>query len=368
MKNLSSVDFLADSRRLGAVAAAICILFFATPPTQAGTTLTRIRQTKTLRCGINQETPEYSISDDHGPRIAFDADICRAVATAILGPEALTTLTSYPDDVAASAALRSGKVDLIPTQTLDLTHASSPGFTFSPPLLYDGVGFLVPISGDTTQAQQLSGKKICVLAATQVEVSLRAWFTQNHLDLLPFPFQEEGEMQAAFVSGNCAALAGDLTRLASTRAEFGPLASRYTLLKEQISQDPLAAATRSDDPAFAAIVQWTVEILLNAEAANLTRQTAVALLQPAKDGTAASTNAFDDLAANPTLEILTGHTREIGARLGLANTWALQVIAAVGNYAEIYESTLGAQSALKLSRTQNRLTTQGGLMLPLPLK
>ena len=159
-------------------------------------------------------------------------------------------------------------------------------------------------------------------------------------------------MEAAFVTGNCAALAGDRTRLASTRLAFGPLATRYTLLPGQIAADPLAAATRAGDPAFASIVRWTLEGLLLAEAYGLTRQNIAA--------------AYNNL--DPTVRILTGQTREIGARLGLDDGWAMRVIAAVGNYGEIYERDLGAQSALKLPRAQNRLTTQGGLMFPLPLK
>jgi general L-amino acid transport system substrate-binding protein len=368
-------------KRLEALAPGACLLLLAALPLQAATTLTRIRQTKTLRCGINHEIPEYSTSDDHGPRIAFDADICRAVAIAILGPSARTTLTPYPDDVAASAALRAHRIDLIPTQTLDLTHASNSALTFSPPLLYDGVGFLVPLTANFTRAANLTGKKICFLAATQVELALQSWFAREHLDLLPFPFQEEGEMQAAFVSGNCTALAGDLTRLAGTRAAFGPLAARYTLLPDQISSDPLAAASRSDDPAFAAIVQWTVEALLNAEAAGLTQQAASTLLQSSKEVSSrpnpeqaqraegeVERPAVSPTTLDPTLAILTGQTREIGTRLGLDNAWALQVIAALGNYAEIYDRDLGDQSPLKLPRAQNRLNTQGGLMLPLPLK
>jgi general L-amino acid transport system substrate-binding protein len=158
-------------------------------------------------------------------------------------------------------------------------------------------------------------------------------------------------MEAAFVTGNCTALAGDLTRLTSTRAAFGPLADRFTLLPEQIARDPLAAASRSDDPAFAAIVRWTIEVLLNAEAANLTQSTI------------AATTATD-----PTTQILTGRTREIGTRLGLSNAWAVQVIAAVGNYGEIYDRDLGTQSLLKLPRALNRLDAEGGLMVPEPLK
>jgi general L-amino acid transport system substrate-binding protein len=286
--------------------------------------------------------------------VALDTDLCRAVAIAILGPAARIVAIPYPDDVATMKALRAGQVDLIPTLTLDLTHAASSQFTFTQPVLYDGVGFLVPTAPNqaapTTGAASLDGKKICFLAETEVEVSLRAWFAQQRLHFVPFPFQEEGEMEAAFVTGNCAALAGDLTRLAATRLAFGPLAGRYALLPGQISEDPLAAASRSSDPAFAAIVRWTLEILLQAEALGLTQQNI------------AATRANPD----PAVLILTGQTHEIGARLSLVDLWAVYVVSAVGNYGEIYARDLG--DPLALPRALNRLYAEGGLMLPLPLK
>ncbi len=243
----------------------------------AGTTLERIRQTGTLRCGINRETPEYSTSDDHGSRAAFDADICRAVAVAIVGPTAKVAITQFDDDVASMAGLRSGKIDLLPTLTLDLTHAARTDIAFSPPLLYDGVGLLVPLSAGVAHVGQLSDEKICFLAETEVEVALRAWFAKQQLKLLPFPFQEEGEMEAAFMTGNCTAQAGDRTRLAQTRASLVARAAQYALLPEQISNDPLAAASRADDAAFAHIVFWTVEVLLSAEESGLTQGNIVAL-------------------------------------------------------------------------------------------
>lgn len=333
-------------------------------------TLAHIRQTKTLRCGVNLETPEYSTSDDHGPRESFDADLCRAVAIAILGPDARTTLTPYPDDVAAMAALRADQVDLLPTLTLDFTHAAAADLTFSPPVLYDGVGLLVPVSAHLTQAADLSNKKICFLAETEVEVALRTWFIEQHLKFLPFPFQEEGEMEAAYVTDNCTALAGDRTRLLSTRLAFGPLASRYELLPDQLSQDPLGAASRSGDPAFAAIVRWTLEILLQAEAHGLTQKNISVATTPLllSSGSAVEGSASLSNDSDPVTQMLTGQSHEIGQRLGLDDTWATRVIAAIGNYGELYERTLGAYSPLQLPRAQNRLTTHGGLMQPIPLK
>jgi general L-amino acid transport system substrate-binding protein len=337
-------------------------------------TLAHIRQSKTLRCGIDIETPEYSTSDDHGPRQAFDADFCRAVAIAILGPDAQVAVTTYPDDVAAMAALRADAVDLLPTLTLDLTHASNADLAFSPPVLYDGVGLLVPLSARLTRASQLVNKKICFLAETEVEVSLRDWFFQQHMKFLPFPFQEEGEMEAAFVTGNCSALAGNRTRLVNTRLAFGPLAARYALLPGQLSSDPLAAASRADDPAFATIVHWTLEVLLQAEAHALTQQS-ISLSSrsaPSLSSRSAAEGSASSPASpanpDPTVRILTGQTREIGSRLSLDDAWATQVIAAVGNYGQLYDRTLGPQSPLHLPRAQNRLASHGGLLFPIPLK
>jgi general L-amino acid transport system substrate-binding protein len=324
-------------------------------------TLLHIRQSHTLRCGTIVETAEYSSSDDHGPRTTFDADLCRAVAVAILGPHARTIITAYPDDVAATAALRAHAVDLVPTLTLDLSHASDSRITFSPPVLYDGVGFLVSRAAKLGRADQLTEKKICFLAETQVEVSLRAWFAWRKLSFVAFPFQEEGEMEAAFVTGNCAALAGDLTRLAATRLNFGPLAAGYTLLPEgepvEISNDPLASASSSSDPGFANVVRWMIEVLLNAEAVGLTQQTV-----------AAPSGAREAATSDPTVVVLTGQSREIGRRLGLKDRWGMSVIAAVGNYGELYERDLGAGSAVQLPRSKNRLSSEGGLMVALPLK
>lgn len=235
----------------------LATLFLLIPATACASALDHIRRTNTLRCATNVETPEYSTVDDHGPRAAFDADLCRAVAIAILGPSARVILLPYPDDDATRAALRTDAVDLIPTVSI----TSDPTLSFSQPILLDGVGFLVPVDAQIHSAAELSGRKICFIAETGVESALRKWFSEQRLNFLPFPFQEEGEMEAAFVTGNCTALASDRTRLATVRNGFGPLASRFTLLPDQISSDPLAAATLATHPDLAAAVGETLHQL-----------------------------------------------------------------------------------------------------------
>ncbi|MGA2832912.1 MAG: transporter substrate-binding domain-containing protein [Terracidiphilus sp.] len=322
----------------------------------AGTspTLARVRAAGVLRCGIDQEEAEYSTSDDHGNREAFDADLCRAVSVAVMGKNARVRATHYPDDSAAMQGLRAGEVDVVATLSDDFTHTVGAHLEFTQPLLWDGVGFLTPAESPVVRARQLSGKKICFLAETAVEESVRAWFAREHLEFVPFPFQEEGEMRAAFATGNCGALAGDRTRLAETRAALARHGKRARLLPEQISKDPLAAAVRDDDPRWAAIVQWVMQALVQAEESGVTQANVQAR------------RAHAD--SDPVLRFLLGASREIGPALGLDDDWVVRMIDATGNYGEIYERDLGSGSLLKLPRGDNNLYEHGGAITALPPK
>jgi general L-amino acid transport system substrate-binding protein len=320
----------------------------------APSTLSRLRASGVLRCGIDVAQAEYSTSDDHGNRSAFDADLCKAVAVAALGKDARIQTINFPDDQAAMQALIKGEVDLLPTLTDDFSHTAKTHLRFTRPVLWDGISFLVPDQSKATHATQLSGKKICFLAETHVEESVRAWFAREHLSFVPFPFQEEGEMQAAFATGNCAALSGEATRLAETRIALAQRGMHLRLLPERISQEPLAAAVRDDDSQWAALVQWVMEALVQAEEIGITQANVQAMQKQASN--------------NPTLRFLLGASHEVGAALGLDNSWVAHVIAATGNYGEIYQRDLGGGSPMKLSRNENNLRRRSGLMTSLPFK
>ena len=325
---------------------------------KGSSTLVRVRAAGVLRCGVDQEEPEYSTADDHGEREAFDSDLCRAVAVAVLGEHARVRTVGYPDDRSSMEALRAGAVDMAPTLSDDFTHSVGTHLAFTRPVLWDGAGFLVLGPSPVTRARQLSGKKICFIAETTVEESVRSWFAREHLDFFPFPFQEEGEMEAAFATGNCGALAGDRTRLAGTGALLAQHGKPARLLPEMISKDPLAAAVRDDDPQWAAIVRWVMEALVQAEESGVTQ----ANVESVTDA------AVKAKGGDPEIWFLLGGSREIGSRLGLENDWVVQVIKATGNYGEMYERDLGSGSALKLPRGENELWERGGLMLALPPK
>jgi len=320
---------------------------------QSGATLQRIRAAGSLPCGINTEEPEYSLEDAHGNHAAFDTDICKAVAVAVLGTNAKLTVVPFRVESEALKALQSGQIAVLATASVNyLNTVPDSGLGLSRPLFYDYQGFLVNRSMGITSPKDLAGKKICFLSGTEIEMQLQAYMARGNIKWLPYTFSEEGEMEMALVTRNCAAVTADVSQLAYERAAFKGMAANFEILPEVIAKDPLAVAYRAGDPQWAAIVNWLVEVLIQAEESGVTQ------------ANVAEKKKADDLV----LRRLLGGQRGYGQYFGLDDDWAARVIEAAGNYGEIFERDLGAGSPMKLARGPNNLWTQGGLMYALPIR
>lgn len=273
---------------------------------------------KTLTCVVIEAPFEYTLTDLHGPRPAFDLELCHAVAAALQTKAAPLEL---PDEAAAVIALNEGRADLVPTLSADLTHLTDSGLVLTPPILLDAVGLLVPLS--TSSVASLANRKICFFAGTETELALHTWFRLHHLDFLPYPFSEEGEMQAAFTSGNCPAIAGDLTRLAVIHDSLNR-AREYKLLSETVAPDPLSSAVRRANPGLTRTVIAVEQLLLNATILGVTRANLPNQMK----------------SEDPAVRRLLGFTHEFGPQANLDDQWPIRVLQAVGNYDEITRRTL----------------------------
>jgi general L-amino acid transport system substrate-binding protein len=341
MRNIFALSFLF-----------ITALMIFAAPAYAGTTLDRVKADGALTCGIDTEEPEYSTQDAHGNHGAFDLDLCKAVAVAVLGPNAKIVVKPFRDEQDALKALKSGQIALLATGSPNYINTTNAGFGFSRPILYDYQGFLVNKTMGIQSPKDLAGKKVCFLGGTEIEIELQGYMKREKIDWLPFSFQEEGEMEAAFITRNCAAITADVTQLAYERIAFRGMAKDFEILPDAVAKDPLALTYRLDDPQWAAIVNWTVEALIQAEESGVT-QTNLAIM-----------NKSDD----PVIQRLLGVHRGYGQYLTLDDAWAAHVIEATGNYGEIFERDLGAASPLKLPRGPNNLWTKGGLIYALPIR
>ena len=175
----------------------------------------------------------------------------------------------------------------------------------------------------------------------------------KQIAIIPMPFQEEGEMDDAMSARHCDAISAYVSKLAVLRSAYARQLGGDAILHDWLTVAPVAPAYRQGDAAWAMLVDWTIYALLQAEASGVTRET-VGAMRDSQD---------------PLVRRLSGQDWASSRAIGLQDhEWAAKVIAVVGNYGEIYDRTVGAQSALRLPRGRNALWTQGGLMVPLPVQ
>ncbi|WP_158615368.1 transporter substrate-binding domain-containing protein [Acidipila sp. EB88] len=324
------------------------LALLATHAAFAGPVLDRIHTAKSLACGVIKEEEDYSRATDHGNRAAFDLDLCKAAAVATLGLGANFTISVFPDEPAGVKALKEGRLDLLASASPSLNNTAQ-GLGFAPVTFHDGETLMVPNSAAVHSAADLAGKKICFVITSQSEAGLRTYAARKHISYIWYPFSEVGEMEAAFFTGNCAGLAGDVSQLANTRAINRAQSANYTILADTFRHDPLAPAYRSVDPQFAAIVNATVELLFAAEALGVTRSNVDAMAS----------------SEDPEIHELLGHKLGSGSLLNINDQWGAQVIKSVGNYGEMFDRDLGKDSPLRIDRGADRLWEQGGVLYPM---
>lgn len=312
-------------RRTGCCGPILLALLIAVPAlAEEGSTLAEVREHEALRCGIDRSQAEYSSTEEHGSRIEFDRGICEAVAVAALGVKGRVLVTLYADGATALRALAQGRADVVPSVSADrrlLEERERDAVAFSRPILRDPVSIMVLRSDRIATAAQLSGQLVCVLSETRAQEAVQSWFAQKKLDFLPFPFQEEGEMEAAFVTHRCRGLAGDRTRLLETRHDTGSLANGYEILPDEMGEDSLSTAYRSGDTEWGELISAVEDLLVAADTT--------------ESGSAATTAARS--AEKKRMQNVVRPEREL-----LDPDWAQAVLSVVGSYKDLVDRSFNS--------------------------
>ena len=320
--------------------------------TAGATTLETVRARGQLICGVSQGFAGFSAPDSRGEYRGLDADYCRAVAAAVLGDA--TKLRFVPLTAQNRfTALQSGEIDvLFRNSTQTFLRGNSIGLRQLPVNFYDGQGFAVRRDANIRRVQDLGGATICVAQGTTHELNLADIFRARRMAFTPVVFERIDTMYAAFFAGRCDAMTQDASALAGALT-VAPNPAQYAVLEETISKEPLGPFVRNGDDVWANIITTVHYALIEAEEYGVTQANV------ATQATA---------SADATVQRLLGRSGEFGARLGLANNFVATMLAATGNYGEIFERNLGQASPLKLSRGLNGLWNQGGLIYAIPFR
>ncbi|MBU4609932.1 amino acid ABC transporter substrate-binding protein [Achromobacter sp. GG226] len=337
--------------RLGA-ALALVTAAAAAAPVQAKTTLETVRERGSLRCGTTNGFAGFSAPDDQGNWRGLDIDLCRAIATAVLG-EGAKIETVPLNSQQRFTALQSGEIDVLTRNTtITQQRETALGLLGAGVNFYDGQGFLVPRSLEVKSAKQLDGATICMQTGTSNENTLADWARANQVTYKPVVIEKFDEVVNAFVAGRCDVFSTDASGLASIRASRLGDVDKYVVLPEIISKEPLGPFVRQGDDQWLNIVKYSLYAMIEAEEQGITQANVEEMRK----------------SPSPSVQRLLGVTAGAGKSMGLDDAWAYNIIKQVGNYGESFERNVGKGSPLRIERGLNALWKNGGLMYAMPIR
>ena len=333
----------------GAVA---CLSTLAGALAHAGT-LQSVEARGALRCGVSQGLAGFSAPNAQGQWEGIDVELCKGIAVAIFNDPSKVIYSALTASERFTA-LQSGEVDLLSRNTTwSATRDNSLGLTFPGGVtFYDGQAFMVKRALGVTHIADLDGATVCVTTGTLTETNLADYFDSHCLRYQAISFDEPSQSAGGFDSGRCDVLTSDSSQLAALRLQLSDPDSAV-ILPEMISKEPLAPLVRRDDESWGKLVSWTLYAMLNAEELGVTSENA---------------GRMRDDPPSPDVARLLGRDGNVGEQLGLDNEWAFNVISTVGNYAEIYQRTVGDRSALNIPRGINALWNAGGIQYAPPIR
>ena len=304
-----------------------------------------------LICGVNAGLPGFSAQDDAGNWSGLDVDFCKAVAAGVFGD------SSKVEFVGLNAAQRfptlaSKEIDVLARNTTwTISRDVNLMFEFAGVNYYDGQGFLIPTELDIKSAKELDGAFVCITKETTSELNLNDYFAENNMQYKPIYVEGNKDAKAKLFAGDCDVFTTDASGLASARAGAED-PSKWMVLPEIISKEPLGPLVRQGDQEWEDIVRWTHFIMINAEEAGITMYNVDSML---------------DSKNKEVLRIL-GEEGYIGPMLGVGMKFGYNIIKQVGNYGESFERNVGPQTPLALERGLNNLWKNGGVMYVPPIR
>ena len=300
---------------------------------RAGSVIERVKARGVVRCG-SARRPGLADTDGQGRWTGLHVDVCRGIAAAVLGSPDRIEYHEY-ETPKQFDAVRNQQDDVYFVTGSEINEQKLTGKVVPGPTVFvESHNVMVPSNSAAHHVDDLAGDSICFLIGSLTERSLSSYFDTLRKSWLHLPFSEEGEMNDAYNVQRCRAIAGEITTLAAARLDPGVHRLSSRILPEPLSVFPVIAATGTNDGQWSAIVAWTVITLVNAE-------------RPETRWYAGGERAMPVTAPE----------------LGLDGEWQRRVLAAVGNYGDMFERYLGKGSRLKLDRGLNANQLKGGLFL-----
>lgn len=316
----------------------------------ADTGLRYISNRGKVRCGTDLSAKTYAYQDKDKYWRGIDTDICRMFSMAIFGnAEHFQMMHINSRDI--SKALATDKIDImLGNSALSASYEIAGKANVVDVLYYDKQMFLAKPIANATSMLDYKGAKVCTVSASEDLANVQDYDRKYALELKPIAFGTSEEARNAFLMGRCPLYGANEIYLKGVRDNFIKPDVPMEILPEVISYRPIYAYVYKDNNKLRLIAKWILNAVVLAEAQGINSK---------------NVEVFIGLTESSTSNLLGGNPK-IWKSFGLQPDWVKKYLADYGNYGEVYERNLGADSSLKIERDKNNIIENGGLIKSQP--
>ena len=251
------------------------------PPPVVGDRLAQIQERGTLICGVNGQLAGFSVLDEAtGDYIGIDADYCRAVAQAVLGDA--TAVDFRPVTAVQRGPSAAERRDRRAHPQHHQHHVARRGLgQLHPDDLLRSPGHDGRRSTAVSPRSQTSTAPPS--ASSPARRPSRTWSTRwrsGHSPTKPLVNDQTDAVYQAYEEGRCDAVTSDQSQLAARRSSLTD-PSAHLILDESISKEPLGPVVPHGDEQWFNIVNWVVNVTIDAEELDITPRTWTEMPEPA---------------------------------------------------------------------------------------
>lgn len=307
-----------------------------------------IAQRHHVVCGVDADY-NYLARKKEGYWTGFDADMCRAIAQAVLqNAESFKLVPVRPDNI--GKMLNTGAIDImLGHNTLSPQIEAQQNITAVDVMYYDRIVFAARNpKEDAESMKEYAAENVCVQDRSAAFDFLKQYNSKYALGFNFVKFPYTSAVKEAFYLKRCNLVVGDEVFI---RGVINDLKSdEAKVLPEEISIINVKSYTAANNNYFNAAVRAVFNALKSAAALSIN---------------SANIEAFKS-DATPSVQNMLGITPQIWQKLGLSPDWMIPYIQNFGNYSDIIDRNLGYTSPLSIDILHNNPYDKGGMMVITP--
>lgn len=299
-----------------------------------------------LKAGVSLGINGLSYFDQHNKLWkGFDIDFAKAISTALLGNcDSIEFIPLQSNE--RFSALQENRIDIGTfNATLTLRREVNFGLLFIEPILFDGEAFMVRNIDHPCKLGNMKSRVVSAIRGSTTLRNLENYFIKNKLSYEVIEYNTPDQALSAYELGDCNIHCLDRILLAGERLRLkNP--DDHIILPDIVTREAMSPVVSCRDPFWYMTAKWIIKSLIEAEELNISQ---------------ANIKEKKSVAIGYEKEFLEPD-HDLCNKLGVIKNFVEEIITQVGNYADIYHRHLGDNSKLKLTRGENTLRSNGGLL------